>query len=120
MNSSTITKGISQATSTLSKLTGSLIYNAKVAGQIAKKVYVREGMAPPTGAQIETAKDAALKFIWDARRPSTWKKISKSQYIKAGLVTAEAYTFFLFGEIFGRRNFVGYNVKSADSHHRHH
>ncbi|KAF9910752.1 hypothetical protein BX616_010788 [Lobosporangium transversale] len=103
--------------SIVSKLYGPLLYNTKVAAQIAKQVYIREGMAPPSGAQIEAAKDATLKFIWNARNLNTWKNISKDQYVRAGLVAAEAYTFFMLGEIIGRRNLIGYNVKSADTHH---
>jgi F-type H+-transporting ATPase subunit g len=101
-------------------VTGPIIYNAKVAGQIAKQVYIREGMAPPSGAQFESAKEATFKFVKSARSANTWKNISKDQYLKAGLVAAEAYAFFLVGEIVGRRNFVGYDVKSADSHEEHH
>ncbi|KAG0045836.1 hypothetical protein BGZ83_008940 [Gryganskiella cystojenkinii] len=115
-----VTKTISTAGSTATKLTGPILYNAKVAGQIAKQVYIREGMAPPSSAQFETAKDATLKFLQSARSANTWKNISKDQYLKAGLVAAEAYTFFLFGEIIGRRNFLGYDVKSVDSHGEHH
>ncbi|KAG0197612.1 hypothetical protein BGX28_008878 [Mortierella sp. GBA30] len=111
------TKAISTSAATASKLSGPILYNAKVAGQIAKQVYVREGMAPPSAAQIETAKDRALKFIWDARSINTWKNISKDQYMKAGLVAVEAYAFFMVGEIVGRRSLVGYDVKSADEHH---
>lgn len=99
---------------------GPVLYNAKVAGQIAKQVYIREGMAPPSAAQFENAKQATLKFAKDARSANTWKNISKEQYIQAGLVAAEAYAFFLVGEIVGRRNFIGYDVKSADSHAEHH
>ncbi|KAF9204136.1 ATP synthase subunit G atp20 [Haplosporangium sp. Z 27] len=115
-----VTKVLSSATSTATKLSGPIIYNAKVAGQVAKQVYIREGMAPPSGAQFEAAKEATLKFVKSARSANTWKNISKDQYLKAGLVAAEAYTFFLVGEIIGRRNFVGYDVKSADSHAEHH
>ncbi|KAF8929228.1 mitochondrial ATP synthase g subunit-domain-containing protein [Dissophora ornata] len=115
-----VTKTLTTATSTAAKLSGPIIYNAKVAGQVAKQVYIREGMAPPGGAQIEAAKEATFKFVKSARSASTWKNISKDQYLKAGLVAAEAYTFFLVGEIIGRRNFVGYDVKSADSHEEHH
>ena len=52
-----------------------------------------------------------MKFLKSARSANTWKNISKDQYFKAGLVAAEAYTFFLFGEIIGRRNLIGYDVK---------
>ncbi|KAF9437875.1 hypothetical protein BGZ76_010752 [Entomortierella beljakovae] len=113
------TKILSNATSTVSKLSGPIVYNAKVAGQIAKKVYIREGMAPPSGTQFEAAKEATLKFAKSARSANTWKNISKDQYLKAGLVAAEAYTFFMVGEIIGRRNIVGYSVESADSHGHH-
>ncbi|KAI1318117.1 hypothetical protein EDD11_007169 [Mortierella claussenii] len=112
-----VTKALSTATSTATKLSGPLVYNTKVAVQIAKKVYIREAMAPPTGAQLESAKAAVLKFSKSAGSANTWKNISKEQYLKAGLVAAEAYTFFLVGEIIGRRNFVGYDVKSADAEH---
>ncbi|KAG0371949.1 hypothetical protein BGX24_000947 [Mortierella sp. AD032] len=104
----------------LSALRGPVLYNVKVAGQVAKQVYIREGMAPPSGAQFQTARDAALKFIWDARQAKTWRTISKTQYLNAGLVAAEAYVFFMVGEIIGRRNLIGYNVKSAESHDEHH
>ncbi|KAG9066305.1 hypothetical protein KI688_001528 [Linnemannia hyalina] len=110
----------SAASKILSTLRGPVLYNAKVAGQVAKQVYIREGMAPPSVAQIETARDAALKFIWDARQAKTWRNISKTQFLNAGLVAAEAYAFFMVGEIIGRRSLVGYNVKSADSNDHHH
>ncbi|KAF9210247.1 ATP synthase subunit G atp20 [Podila verticillata] len=115
-----LTKTLTTATQTATKLSGPVLYNAKVAGQIAKQVYIREGMAPPSAAQFESAKQATLKFAKDARSANTWKNISKEQYIQAGLVAAEAYAFFLVGEIVGRRNFIGYDVKSADSHAEHH
>ncbi|KAF9429547.1 hypothetical protein BGZ94_010317 [Podila epigama] len=115
-----VTKTLATATQTASKLSGPIVYNARVAGQVAKQVYIREGMAPPSAAQFETAKQATLKFAQEARSANTWKNISKDQYIKAGLVAAEAYAFFLVGEIIGRRNFIGYNVQAADSHAEHH
>ncbi|KAF9933879.1 hypothetical protein FBU30_004047 [Linnemannia zychae] len=118
--SANLTKTLASVTSTATKLSAPLIYNARVAGQIAKQVYIREGMAPPSGTQIEAAKNATLNFVKSARSANTWKNISKDQYLKAGLVAAEAYAFFLVGEIIGRRNFVGYDVKSADSHEEHH
>ncbi|KAG0228200.1 hypothetical protein BGW41_003519 [Actinomortierella wolfii] len=113
------TKSVAKATSGFSKISGPIIYNAKVAGQIAKQVYIKEGMAPPSGAQIEAAKASVLNFAKSARSANTWKNISKEQYLKAGLVAAEAYAFFLVGEIVGRRNFVGYDVKPADAHEHH-
>ncbi|KAK3825341.1 MAG: mitochondrial ATP synthase g subunit-domain-containing protein [Benniella sp.] len=117
---SNATKALSSISATATKLSGPIIYNAKVAGNIAKQVYIREGMAPPSGAQIEAAKESVLKFSKAARSASTWKNISKEQVLGVGLVAAEAYAFFMVGEIVGRRNLIGYDVKSADSHHAHH
>ncbi|KAG0347732.1 hypothetical protein BG004_007070 [Podila humilis] len=115
-----VQKTLATATQTATRISGPVVYNARVVGQIAKQVYIREGMAPPTAAQFESAKAATLKFAKAARSANTWKNISKDQYIQAGLVAAEAYAFFLVGEIVGRRNFIGYNVQSADSHTEHH
>ncbi|KAG0090629.1 hypothetical protein BGZ93_008529 [Podila epicladia] len=114
-----VTKAFSTAKATACKLSVPLVYNTRVAGQIAKQVYIREGMAPPSGAQIEAAKEATLDFVWKARHASTWKNISSDSYAKAALVAGEAYAFFLVGEIIGRRNFVGYDVKAADDGHHH-
>ncbi|KAG0299258.1 hypothetical protein BGZ98_010194, partial [Dissophora globulifera] len=80
-----VTKTLSAATSCAAKLSGPVIYNTKVVGQIAKQVYIREGMAPPSGAQFEAAKEATTKFLKSARSANTWKNISKDQYLKAGL-----------------------------------
>ncbi|KAG0335135.1 hypothetical protein BG000_007759, partial [Podila horticola] len=90
-----VTKAFSTAKATACKLSVPLVYNARVAGQVAKQVYIREGMAPPSGAQIEAAKEAALDFVWKARHASTWKNISSDSYAKAALVAGEAYAFSL-------------------------
>ncbi|KAI9231533.1 MAG: hypothetical protein BYD32DRAFT_202228 [Podila humilis] len=83
-----VTKAFKTAKVAACKLSVPLVYNARVAGQVAKQVYIREGMAPPSGAQLEAAREAALGFVWKARRASTWKNISSDSYAKAALVAA--------------------------------
>ncbi|CAO3686549.1 unnamed protein product [Rhizopus microsporus] len=82
-----------------------VVYNTKVAIEIAKQVYKKEGMAFPSGAQFAEAQQSNLK------------NLTFSDVAKGGVIFAEIYTFFLIGEIVGRRNLIGYNVESEESAH---
>ncbi|KAI9311726.1 mitochondrial ATP synthase g subunit-domain-containing protein [Dichotomocladium elegans] len=93
-----------------------IVYNAKVAVEVAKQVYVKEGMHFPTGSQFAEAEQTAKKYL----NLSAWKKVTAGDVVKGSIVAAELYTFFLIGEIVGRRNLIGYNVESADAHDAHH
>ncbi|KAI7869780.1 mitochondrial ATP synthase g subunit-domain-containing protein [Spinellus fusiger] len=100
---------------TLSKWTAiqkPILYNAKVAGEIVKQVYTKEGMAFPTGQQWAEAQ-ASLKKI----NMACVKNLTVRDFAKGGIVAAEFYTFYLVGEIIGRRNLVGYNVPTVQHHH---
>ncbi|KAI8062276.1 mitochondrial ATP synthase g subunit-domain-containing protein [Gongronella butleri] len=91
-----------------------IVYKAKVAGEIAKQVYVKEGMSFPTGAQVTEAQNVIKKNLnVQAVKNWTWTDLAKG-----GAVAAQFYTFFLVGEIVGRRNLIGYNVQgAAPAHH---
>ncbi|CAO3610799.1 unnamed protein product [Cunninghamella blakesleeana] len=91
-----------------------IVYNAKVAGEVAKQVYIKEGMSFPSGTQFAEAQNVVKKNLnLSALKNLTWTNVAKG-----GVVAAELYTFFLIGEIVGRRNLIGYNVKgSGASHH---
>ncbi|CDS13945.1 hypothetical protein LRAMOSA06118 [Lichtheimia ramosa] len=100
---------------TLSKLNAiqkPVVYNAKVAAEVAKQVYVKEGMHFPSGAQFTEAQ----QFVQKNLKPSFFKNLSAGDVVKGGVVAAELYTFFLIGEIVGRRNLIGYDVESVDAH----
>ncbi|KAF7730975.1 hypothetical protein EC973_001021 [Apophysomyces ossiformis] len=110
-------KIVSSLQGTFSKLIAfqkPLVYKAKVAGEIAKQVYVKEGMAFPTAEQFAQAQQSikqnaslsALKLNF------SWRCVAQG-----GVVAAELYTFFLIGEIIGRRNLIGYNVEAAEPKH---
>jgi F-type H+-transporting ATPase subunit g len=89
-----------------------IVYNAKVAGEIAKQVYVKEGMAFPNGAQFAQAQQS----VQSALKIKNLKSLTFSDVAKGSVLFAEVYTFFLIGEIVGRRNLIGYNVKSEEAH----
>ncbi|KAG2223330.1 hypothetical protein INT45_008987 [Circinella minor] len=104
--------------STLSKLNAlqkPVVYNTKVAVEIAKQVYTKEGMAVPTGEQFAQAQQTLQKSF----NMSTLKNLTIRDVAKGGIVAAELYTFFLVGEIVGRRNLIGYDVEPAVEHHEH-
>ncbi|KAI9303159.1 mitochondrial ATP synthase g subunit-domain-containing protein [Cunninghamella echinulata] len=90
-----------------------IVYNAKVAGEIAKQVYTKEGMSFPTGTQFAEAQNVVKNNLnIQAVKKWTWSDVAKG-----GVVAAELYTFFLIGEIVGRRNLIGYDVKGSDASH---
>ncbi|KAI9475820.1 MAG: mitochondrial ATP synthase g subunit-domain-containing protein [Benjaminiella poitrasii] len=91
-----------------------IVYNTKVAMEVAKQVYTKEGMAFPTGAQFSEAQQS----LQNSLKIKNLKNLSFADVAKGGVVLAEIYTFFLIGEIVGRRSLVGYNVKSEE-HHEH-
>jgi F-type H+-transporting ATPase subunit g len=84
------------------------VYNAKVGAELAKLVYKKEGMAFPSGQQFAEARSYVEKNL----NKSAFKGLTLRDLAKGGVVAAEFYTFFLFGEIIGRRNLIGYNVPS--------
>ncbi|KAG0743397.1 hypothetical protein G6F57_004851 [Rhizopus arrhizus] len=91
-----------------------VVYNTKVAVEIAKQVYKKEGMAFPSGAQFAEAQQS----LQNALKIKNLKNLTFSDAAKGGVIFAEIYTFFLLGEVIGRWNLIGYNVKSEEeSHH---
>ncbi|CEG79073.1 hypothetical protein RMATCC62417_13586 [Rhizopus microsporus] len=90
-----------------------VVYNTKVAVEIAKQVYKKEGMAFPSGAQFAEAQQS----VQNALKIKNLKNLTFSDVAKGGVIFAEIYTFFLIGEIVGRRNLIGYNVESEESAH---
>ncbi|CAO3585413.1 unnamed protein product [Absidia cylindrospora] len=90
-----------------------IVYNTKVVGEVAKQVYTKEGMSFPTGAQFTEAQN----FVKKNANVNSLKSVTWNNVAKGGVVLAEIYTFFLIGEIVGRRNLIGYDVKGESSSH---
>ncbi|OCF31908.1 F-type H+-transporting ATPase subunit G [Kwoniella heveanensis CBS 569] len=87
-----------------------LVYNAKVASSLARQVWQAEKLAPPLDASTWAR---AYSEIWaKGTNGGYWKNLLKTGgWAGLGVAAAEAYGLFSIGEIIGRRNLVGYNLK---------
>jgi F-type H+-transporting ATPase subunit g len=86
-----------------------VIYNAQVARELLKQIYVAERLQPPTSwAPVADA----YSTLWSrAKSPGYWRGIiSSGEWVKVGIYAVEAYGIFKIGEIVGRRSLVGYNL----------
>jgi F-type H+-transporting ATPase subunit g len=91
-----------------------VVYYAKVVGQLAKQVYLKEGMAPPSVAQFE---QVAKSIVQNGTSPKGLSQLvgqlrglKTGELIKLGADGLVIYGFFCVGEMVGRRNLVGYDV----------
>ncbi|EPQ31736.1 uncharacterized protein PFL1_01069 [Pseudozyma flocculosa PF-1] len=94
-----------------------LQYNLKVAGSVAKQVYIAEGLAPPTSVSSITS---AYRTIWSRVTDAGYwgQLLTKGQWKQVGIYAVEAYGIFTIGEMIGRRSLVGYKLDT--SKHGHH
>ncbi|SPO22726.1 related to ATP20 - subunit G of mitochondrial F1F0-ATP Synthase [Ustilago trichophora] len=94
-------------------------YNLSVAGNIAKQVYIAEGLAPPTSLHSITS---AYRHIWSKiADKSYWTQLlTKGDWKKVGIYAVEAYGIFTIGEMIGRRSLVGYKLDTSKHGHAHH
>ncbi|GAA5873802.1 hypothetical protein JCM8547_005950 [Rhodosporidiobolus lusitaniae] len=88
-----------------------VLYNAQVAKELAKQVYVAEKLAPPSFAQVSYT---FRQFAQQAPHLSFWQKLYESGEYKRWLLYAvEAYGIFSIGEMIGRRSIVGYKLDES-------
>ncbi|KAK4050933.1 hypothetical protein OIO90_004909 [Microbotryomycetes sp. JL221] len=85
-----------------------IFYNAAVAKELVKQVYVAEKLAPPSLAQVSYTYQS---FFNDAKSASFWQQLWKSgEWKRWTLYAVEAYGIFKIGEMVGRRHVVGYKL----------
>ncbi|SOV07059.1 related to ATP20 - subunit G of mitochondrial F1F0-ATP Synthase [Ustilago sp. UG-2017a] len=94
-------------------------YNLSVASNIAKQVYVAEGLAPPTSLNTILS---AYRQIWSkASDKAYWAQLlTKGDWKRVGIYAVEAYGIFTIGEMIGRRSLVGYKIDTSKHAHGHH
>ncbi|KAH7884877.1 mitochondrial ATP synthase g subunit-domain-containing protein [Phlebopus sp. FC_14] len=86
-----------------------VIYNAQVARELLKQIYIAERLQPP--ASLSTVTDAYSTLWSRAKSPAYWRGIlSNGEWTKVGIYAIEAYGIFKVGEILGRRSLVGYDL----------
>ncbi|KAL7751989.1 hypothetical protein RI367_002517 [Sorochytrium milnesiophthora] len=85
-----------------------LVYYGQVTREIAKQVWTKEKLAPPSTATLHEAQTVG-KGLLNALRTGAYRKWTRSDVIKGSVLAGEAFTFFLIGEMVGRRNIIGYD-----------
>ncbi|KAL1924873.1 uncharacterized protein VTP21DRAFT_4527 [Calcarisporiella thermophila] len=90
-----------------------IINNALVVKELAKEVYIREGMAFPSSAQWNQAKEQATKAL----DINYLKSLSVTDAAKAAIYSVEVAGIFFIGEVIGRRSLIGYNIPTEKKEH---
>ncbi|WFD26062.1 hypothetical protein MNAN1_001037 [Malassezia nana] len=96
-----------------------IVYNLKVAGSLAKQVYIAEKLAPPTSlSQIASA----YRQIWTTvSNPSWWThSLPGGDWRHVLVYGVEAVGIFSIGEMIGKRRIVGYKINEWDADSEHH
>ncbi|GMM51508.1 F1F0 ATP synthase subunit G [Starmerella bacillaris] len=110
-----LTKGISSLTKTT-------IFYSKVAGEIGKYVWQKEGMALPSLAEFQQSFTNAYKSTVDlglafSQKPAAGlhyaRNLKKDDYIKGGAVLIQLAGIFSIGEMIGRGHIYGYKKHIA-------
>ncbi|KAJ3575114.1 hypothetical protein NP233_g1310 [Leucocoprinus birnbaumii] len=85
-----------------------LVYNFSVAREVVKRIYVGEGLQPPSLSQFAEA----YRQIWsNATQVAYWRGIVQSgQVTRVGIYGLQAYGIYKVGEMLGRRHIIGYPV----------
>ena len=79
-----------------------VVYNLAVVREVAKQVYVAEGLAPPTN--LQTIRGAYEQAYGKASDASWWRSILESgEWKRLAIYALEAYGIFTIGEMIGRR-----------------
>ncbi|GMG19042.1 unnamed protein product [Ambrosiozyma monospora] len=108
------------ASSIADQATGALnstVYWAKVSGEVAKQIYIKEGLAPPTISEFQKVYGEGLsQFLKFTKDPKDYtlqvvgcaKSTSKDQWFRYAAYAVQIFGLFALGEIVGRRQIVGY------------
>ncbi|CAG8672563.1 13534_t:CDS:1, partial [Cetraspora pellucida] len=80
-----------------------IIYNSLVIKELAKEVYIKEGLRPPTISEISQA-FSNLQSI----RLRDLMEIGLRDAARIAIRSVEVFGFFALGEIIGRRSLIGY------------
>jgi len=76
-----------------------LIYNAEVARELLKQIYITERLQPPTS--LATITDA-YSVLWSrAKNPQYWRDLlTTGEWARVAVYAVEAYTIFKVGLLF--------------------
>ncbi|PPQ96549.1 hypothetical protein CVT26_006335 [Gymnopilus dilepis] len=84
-----------------------LLYNLNVTKEVFKQIYQKEGLHPPTLADIKQA----YTYLWSQLTPALpGQLIRNGELGRVAVYGLQAYGIFKIGEIAGRRSLVGYKL----------
>lgn len=99
------------------------VYYTKVAGELAKYIWLKEGLSPPTVAEVQKTFTTDLKALFTSalKNPKQInqlveqsKNYTKDDYIRFGAYGVQFLGLFALGEIIGRRHIYGYKDHKHD------
>lgn len=104
---------VTGVTNAVSSVVSKFVFWSKVAGELAKQVYIKEGLAPPSQAEFKAVFDllqakAKAAFLNPNLIAENLKANAVPYTVKFGVATVQVLGLFSLGEIIGRRKVVGY------------
>lgn len=123
---STAAKAQNAAQGLVEKVTNTVnktIYWSKVTGELAKQVYLKEKLTPPSIADFQTVYQnlykQALELTTKPQQVLAFAKgLNKNSLLNYGAIFIQIVGLFSLGEVIGRRQIVGYpQFGPAPSHH---
>lgn len=111
-------RNITSLTEKVYGLTDKTVYYSKVAVELAKQVYVKEGLNPPTVAEFTKVYECGVKLLVDfSKNPKGFADLvaknaqgfKKDEILRYICYFIQVVGFFSLGEIVGRRHVVGYS-----------
>lgn len=74
------------------------MYNLAVGRELAKQIYIKEGLAPPSS--LAEVRAVWQKIIDSAKNPEFWKSsLESGAWKRLALYAVEAYGIFKIGEL---------------------
>lgn len=121
---STATKAQNAVQGLIEKVTVNVnksIYWTKVTGELAKQIYLKEKLSPPSIAEFQSVYQTLYKKALEySTKPkevlSIAKNLTKNDFLNYGAIGVQIVGLFSLGEIIGRRQLVGY-PQFGSSHH---
>ncbi|SCW04373.1 LAFE_0H12090g1_1 [Lachancea fermentati] len=94
------------------------VYYSKVAAEVSKQVYLKEGLQPPSVADFQSVYTQLYKqTLGLVLKPkdslAVFKNVQKNDILRYGSYGIQLAGLYSLGEIIGRRKVVGYTNYSA-------
>ncbi|ODV82787.1 hypothetical protein CANARDRAFT_30578 [[Candida] arabinofermentans NRRL YB-2248] len=122
------TRNISSYINKATGIANTAVYWSKVTLELGKQIYIKEGLAPPSVAELQSVYQSVYKQLLSiAKAPKPFldssvayvKTISKDEGLRYGAYFIQIVGLFSLGEMIGRRQIVGYPSFGPKEEHHH-